>query len=238
MPHKYYSIMTLLEAIQERHSVRHYISKPLTQEIVDTLQAKIDECNRLGGLHIQLVLNEPRGFNGWIAYGQFSGVENYLVMAGPKADDLSFRVGYYGEQLVLLAQQLGLGTCWAGLSYTKIKGTYELAEGEKIACMISLGYPNDPGRNMKRKPLEAISNVSETTPAWFRAGVEAVQKAPTAVNQQKFFFEYLGPDADGTPRVRAKRLFSMIGYTHMDLGIARLHFEIGAGTDNFKWAEE
>jgi hypothetical protein len=28
----------------------------------------------------------------------------------------------------------------------------------------------------------------------------------------------------------------MIGYTQMDLGIAKYHFEIGAGKENFIWA--
>jgi len=27
----------------------------------------------------------------------------------------------------------------------------------------------------------------------------------------------------------------MIGYTQMDLGIAKYHFEIGAGKDKFEW---
>lgn len=228
--------MTLLEAIQARHSVRHYISKPLTEDIVEALQEKIEECNRKGNLHIQLVLNERKGFSGMMAYGSFSGVENYLVMAGERADDLDERVGYYGEQLVLLAQQLGLGTCWAGLSYRKVKGTYNLVQGEKIACMISLGYPDDPGRNIKHKTAEMVSNVSDSTPAWFRAGVEAALLAPTAVNQQKFSFEYIAPRGDGISRVKADRGFSLIGYTRMDLGIARLHFEIGAGKENFEWA--
>jgi hypothetical protein len=30
------------------------------------------------------------------------------------------------------------------------------------------------------------------------------------------------------------RLFSLVGYTAIDLGIAKLHFEIGAGTA-FRW---
>lgn len=227
-------MMTLLEAIDARRSVRHYISKPLSEDIVKTLQDKIDECNREGNLHMQLVLNETKGFSGLLAYGQFSGVENYIVMAGAKADDLDERIGYYGEQLVLLAQQLGLGTCWAGLSYRKVKGTYALASGEKIACMISLGYPNDPGRNLKRKSIVDVSNASDTTPAWFVDGVKAALKAPTAVNQQKFHLEYLGV-INGKHTVRAKRQFSMVGYTQMDLGIVKLHFEIGAGKDNFVW---
>lgn len=228
--------MTLLEAIQNRHSVRHYVSKPLTKDMVNALQAKIEECNQKGNLHIQLILNEKKGFSGMFAYGSFSGVENYLVMAGEKASDLDERVGYYGEQLVLLAEQLGLGTCWAGLSYRKVKGTFELEGGEKIACMISLGFPNDEGRHMKKKTPEQLSNLSADSPEWFRMGMEAVSLAPTAVNQQKFYFEYLPASGDGKPKVKAQKGFSMIGYTQMDLGIARLHFEIGAGKENFEWA--
>lgn len=227
--------MTLLEAIQSRHSVRHYISKPLSPDIIEALHAKIEECNRIGNLHIQLVLGEKKGFSGMMAYGLFSGVENYLVMAGEKSEDLDERIGYYGEQLVLLAEQLGLGTCWAGLSYRKVKGTFLLHEKEKIACMISLGYHDDRGRNTKKKSITALSNVSDHTPEWFKNGVEAARLAPTAINQQKFFFEYISPNSDNIHRVKAIRRFSMVGYTRMDLGIAKLHFEIGAGKENFEW---
>lgn len=228
--------MTLLQAIQTRHSVRHYISKPLTPDIVQALQAKIDQCNREGKLHIQLVLNETKGFNGIMAYGSFSGVENYLVMAGEKAPDLDQRIGYYGEQIVLLAQQLGLGTCWAGISYRKVPKAYQLNQREKIACMISIGYPDDPGRNMRKKTIQELSNADVHSPEWFVKGIEAVRQAPSAVNQQKYRFEYLPPQQDNIARVRAHKGFSMIGYTKMDLGIAMLHFEIGAGKENFQWA--
>lgn len=227
-------MMTLLEAIDARHSVRRYISRPLEREVVDCLRAKIDECNSKGNLHIQLVLNERKGFSGMLAYGSFSGVENYIVMAGRRADDLDERVGYYGEQIVLLAQQLGLGTCWAGLSYRKVKGAYALDSEEKVACMISLGYPDDAGRKHKCKSVEDVSNASVSTPKWFEQGVRAALKAPTAVNQQKFYIEY-AVVKDGRHCVRARRLFSMVGYTSMDLGIVKLHFEIGAGKDNFEW---
>ena len=32
-----------------------------------------------------------------------------------------------------------------------------------------------------------------------------------------------------------KNYFVMAGYTHIDLGIVKYHFEIGAGKDNFSW---
>ncbi len=228
--------MTLQEAIQARHSVRAYTGRPLTDEDAQALQEKIEELNRMGQLHIQLIRNEPKAFLGPFArYGKFRNVTDYLVMAGVKADDLDERIGYYGEQLVLFAQTIGLNTCWVGLSYTKIPDTYVLNEGEVIQAYISIGYGETQGVSHKIKRIDQVSNVSDSTPEWFRRGVEAALLAPTAINQQKFSFEYVG-NTDGLPQVRAKKGFSLVGYTHMDLGIAKYHFEICAGKDNFNWA--
>ena len=227
--------MTIQEAILARHSVRAYKEEPLTEDVVKVLENEISQVNLKSKLHIQLILNEPKAFQGTLAkYGNFRNVSNYLVMAGKKAEDLDERVGYYGEYLVLLAQTLGLNTCWVGLSYTKVPGTYVLDEGEKIACYIAIGYGETQGTSHKIKTIEQVSNVSERTPLWFKKGVEAALLAPTAVNQQKFSFEYVGMK-DGHHQVHAKKGFSMIGYTQMDMGIAKYHFEIGAGKENFEW---
>ena len=236
--------MTLLEAIQARHSVRKYIDRPIAEDLIGILQEKVNEVNERGDLHIQLVTNEPKAFKGRMAYGAFSGVSNYFAMVGRKDETLSERIGYYGEQLVLLAETLGLNTCWVGLTYNNIREAYDKSDDEKLCCMIALGYGNDPGRNMKRKTISQVSNAGDasaelstgTTPQWFRDGVAAALLAPTAINQQKFYFRYLGTDANGIGRVKAERTFSIFGYTKMDLGIAKLHFEIGAGKDKFDWA--
>ena len=226
--------MTLQEAITARHSVRKYIDKEIPADIVTALQDRIAEYNKVGNLNIQLVLNETRAFTGMLSYGSFSGVRNYFVMVGKKGADLDERVGYYGEQLVLLAQTLGLNTCWVGLSYRKVPEAYNVGKDEKLACMIALGYGETQGVIHKIKTIEQVSNSSDLTPAWFKRGVEAALLAPTAVNQQKFSFEYVGM-SNNRHQVRAKKGISMIGYTQMDLGIAKLHFEIGAGKENFIW---
>ena len=229
------TIMTILEALEARHSVRAYQDRPLAADVVKAMEEQIATVNHESGLHIQLIQNEPKAFLGTLAkYGKFRNVKNYLVVAGRKTEDLDERVGYYGEHLVLLAQTLGLNTCWVGLSYSKVPGTYVLEEGEKIACYIALGYGETQGVSHKIKTVKQVSNTSDTTPSWFKKGVEAALLAPTAVNQQKFSFEYVG-EVDGRHRVRAKRGFSLIGYTQMDLGIARYHFEVGAGKENFEW---
>ena len=227
--------MTLLEAIEARHSVRAYKELPLAEDTAKLLEEKIAELNKDGNLHIQLFKNESKAFQGTLAkYGKFRGVTNYLVMVGKKDEDLDERVGYYGEQLVLYAQTLGLNTCWVGLSYKKIPDTFVLDDGEKVACYIAVGYGETQGVGHKIKTVEQVSNASDITPAWFKKGVEAALLAPTAVNQQKFSFEHVGVK-NGKHLVRAKKGFSMIGYTQMDLGIAKCHFEICAGKDNFEW---
>lgn len=229
--------MTLSEAIVSRHSVRRYKDTPLPESVLSALREKIEDINKNAGLHIQLVTDEPKAFSGIMSYGSFSGVRNYLVMAGAKSEELDEKIGYYGEQLVLLAQTLGLNSCWAGLSYSKIPGTYELGEGEKIGCYIALGYGETQGKGHKIKKAEEVSNADGNTPEWFRRGIDAALLAPTAVNQQKFRIEYLGPRDRALPEVSAKATFSMVGYARMDLGIVKYHFEIGAGKENFIWAD-
>ncbi len=228
--------MTLAEAIALRHSVRRYISRPLSAGQMDALRQSISRINSDGSLHFQLVTEEPKAFKGLLAYGSFSGVENYIIVAGKNAPDLDGKAGYFGEQLVLEAQTMGLNTCWAGLSYRKVPGTFTLNSDEKIIAYIALGYGESQGKNHKRKTVSQVSNYADGMPEWFLNGVEAALLAPTAVNQQKFYFDYLGTDPNTEKGiVRAKTVFSLVGYTKVDLGIARLHFEIGAGKGNFIW---
>lgn len=223
--------MDLKEAIAARHSVRRYLDKPLTSDQVATLQASIARINAESGLHIQLVLDEPKAFStGLFKYGAFSGVKNYLVMAGMKGGDVEASVGYFGEELVLLAQTLGLNTCWVGLTYKRIPGTYQLNPGERVHCVISLGYGETPGVQHPMKPRERFFEAEGPLPDWFIAGLDAALLAPTAINQQKFKFIL---HADG--RVEARALRSLAGYTRMDLGIARYHFEIGAAPERVNW---
>ena len=225
--------MTELEAIKARHSVRKYTPAPIEAAKADILKAAVSAINADSGLNIQLVLDEPRAFaSGMWKYGQFSGVKNYFVMAGPRGKDAEERIGYCGEKLVLLAQTLGLNTCWVGLTYKKIPGTFTLREGDTVHCVIALGYGTIPGVQHPMKPAENFYESDGVPPKWFKDGIEAALLAPTAINQQKFKF-ILHPGN----KVETKALFSMAGYTSIDLGIVKCHFEIAAGKDNFIWEQ-
>ncbi len=221
--------MNLMEAINVRHSVRQYKNKSLDKEIISALQAEIESCNKESGLHIQLVTNEPKAFDGFMAhYGKFSGVTNYIAMIGKKGADLEEKCGYYGERLVLRAQQLGLNTCWVAMTYTKIDTAFSVEQGEKLCVVISLGYGETQGVAHKSKSFENVAKVEGQVPDWFRRGVDAALLAPTAMNQQKFQFILNGS------QVSAKAGIGF--YTKVDLGIAKYHFEIGADKPDLEWS--
>ena len=223
--------MDILEAIRARHSVRKYVERPIGAAEADRLKAAVERINAESGLDVQLVLEEPRSFSSGVwKYGQFSGVTNYFVLAGPKGKEAEEKVGWYGEELVLLAQTLGLNTCWVGLTYKKVPGTFTLREGDKIHCVIALGYGATQGVQHPLRPVEKFYEAAGEVPEWFLKGMEAAILAPTAVNQQKFKFIL---HADGS--VEAKPLFSVFGYTIIDLGIVKYHFELGAGKEHFRW---
>lgn len=221
--------MDILSLMSRRHSVRRYTDKPIEKEKLDILRSELERCNAEGGLHIQLVTDEPDAFTGALAsYGHFSGVRNYIVLAGKKADDLEERVGYYGERLVLLAQELGLNTCWVALTFSRRRAKFTLNKGEKLVCVISLGYGITQGKPHRSKPFEEFFKADGEIPAWFESGVRAAMLAPTAINQQKFVFRLSGNTVEAA---------AMKGpCSEVDLGIVRYHFELGAGRENFRWA--
>ena len=151
--------MTVQEAISARHSVRTYLTKPVEPAIVNALRAEIRACNAEGGLHIQLVMNEPMAFRGFFAhYGKFRGVCNYIVLAGKRAKDLDERAGWFGERLVLLAQTLGLNTCWVGLTFSKAvaRRSYVLAPDERLVCVIAFGYGAEQGEAHESRPMREV----------------------------------------------------------------------------------
>lgn len=209
--------MEVLEIMKQRHSVRQYADTPIEPEkrtVLDELAAQI---NQEADAHIQIFYEEPRCFDSFMAhYGKFTGVKNYIALVGKKSPKLDETLGYYGEKLVLKAQELGLNTCWVALTHGK--SSAHIRKGEKLVCLISLGYGVTQGEIHKNKPLQEVCNYSDTMPDWFLKGMEAALLAPTAMNQQKFYFELL---PDGTVKASCGKGF----YTKLDLGIVKYHFE-------------
>ena len=212
--------MEIIELMKERHSVRQYTDKKIEKEKREVLNALIAKINQKAGLHIQIIYDEPKCFNSMMAhYGKFDGVNNYIALVREKSKP-DEALGYYGEQIVLKAQELGLNTCWVAMTHGKSKA--QIDKGEKLVCLISLGYGKTAGAAHKSKKLSEVCNYKKDMPEWFLSGMEAALLAPTAMNQQKFYFELL---TDNSIKITCGKGF----YTKLDLGIVKYHFEAASG---------
>lgn len=213
--------MDVMELMKARHSVRQYTSKKIEREKRAELTEFAQECNRESGLNIQLIFDEPKCFNALLAkVTRFKGCKNYIAIVGKKSDPtVDEKAGYYGEKLVLKAQELGLNTCWTGATHGK--GLVKVGDDEKQIIFIALGYGANQGVPHKSKAVADVSNVTDDLPDWYARGIEAALLAPTAVNQQKFSFTLQG---DTVKAVSGKG-----PYAALDLGIVKYHFEAASG---------
>ena len=211
-------MLDFFEEMKARHSVRNYTDQPLTQSQIDELNAFIDTINKNTGLRFSLKVNEDI-FSHWIlGYGFIKNCSNHIRLAGTPSPDLEEEVGYYGEMLVLKAQQLGLNTCWVGGTYRKkdVKDDPSI----RLVCVLALGNGKTQGTPSKSKPMNAYYQ-GENVPDWFIQGMEAVLLSPSAVNQKKWMFVY---HQDGTVSASSNGKH----FNDVDLGIAKLHFELGS----------
>lgn len=211
--------MTEIEAIKERHSVRNYKDKEIERDKLDQLNAFITKCNEEGNLHMQLCADAGNTYNRLLNKAMGLGsAPSVIACVGPDDESVEERIGYYGQKVVLFAQQLGLNTCWAG-TFNKKGVPAQVASGEKLVITIAIGYGETKGKERKSKKLEQVT--SGNNPYWFNYGVEMALLAPTAINQQKF--EIVLED-NGTVTFKDKGG----PFSQVDLGIVRYNFEVGA----------
>ena len=232
--------MSLIETIQNRHSVRTYTGEPLKKEDAEAIRKYIAGLEQpLGGkARVELVGRQTE--DGPVrlgTYGVISGARDFLVLIyenGPLAEE---NAGYLFEQVILFCTGLGLGTCWLGgtLRQSDFAKHTRLKENEILRIVSPVGYPAGKKRLLERvmragagsdnrKPFGAlffgvgfgIPMKMEMTGA-YRQPLEMLRLAPSANNSQPWqvvategFFHFYYQD---------KSRFSPI-----DLGIALCHF--------------
>ncbi len=223
--------MTMMDTIRARHSVREYDGRPPEGEQLAALQSVIEDCVRESGLNIQLVLDNPEAFQVIARFGLIHGcVANIAFVAHGKDDDEA--IGYWGQRIVLAAQELGLNTCWVAIT-AREKNKAMRKPGEKVRLVIAVGYGLTQGKPRKTKPVEEILTLEcSEPPTWLATAVEAAQLAPTAVNHQRFHIT-LREDAR-TVAIQAPRG----GLNMIDLGIVKRNFEEAANEAEADWQWE
>ena len=229
--------MTPWEAIETRISCRAYQEKFLPEDVLAQLEQKVADLNAESGLRFCLCTSrDPEKPAVKLAGAMFSGKVYVVAVLIGGEDALSAeKVGYYGQELVLFATRLGLGTCWVAGTYDAKSLDVAPAAGEKIWDVIPMGYaPEKTPRKqsmiraaIRRKSRKLESFVESETPfdalpEWVKKGALAVSLGPSAVNQQPANILW----RDG--RAYAKLWKDGHGLGHNDLGIAKKQFEVGA----------
>ncbi len=245
----------LIDAINIRTAVRAYDPDPIDDDTARQLDMTIDAVNTLADLRIQLVRDQPAVFAQANESGHLTHAANYLAVVGPTNDDeAKERAGFYAERVVLAATLRGLGTCW-------VKGSWDCDEaarhcriksGEELYLGIVIGYPQNHQTRMSTSYDELV-DIQRThrdsksyeqftahmddadrnaAPQWFKNGVEAAMKAPSAMNRQPIVFSYNADDDTATASIDPHIDSSC---STNDLGIAKLHFQIGAGSGTWSW---
>ena len=246
----------LIDAINIRTSIRSYDPDPSDDDTARQLDMTIDAVNMLADAHIQLVRDQPAVFADANASGHLNNAANYLAVVGPKDDGARERAGFYTERVVLAATLRGLGTCWVGGSWDRSKAARHcrLSAGEELYLGVVIGYPERHFDRMAKSYTELAAmrdahresktyeqftapmsdEARAAAPDWFKAGVQAAMKAPSAMNRQPIVFSY-NPDDDTAAAMIDPNVES--GQALNDLGIAKLHFQIGAGSGTWAWGD-
>ncbi len=223
--------MSLKEIIEKRESRRSFTGEPLSPKVKEPLEQAIWNCNQMGEFRIELV-EGGAAFSRWTSsYGMFSGVTAYLAMIGPKNNPVEEeKIGYFGQSLVLLAEELGLGTCWVSGSYDPKQVPCRLNEDEEVKIVIVIG-PVPEQRTIKERIIRSIAHRGKVKepldffespaapPSWVVDGLKLVALGPSAVNKQPVYF---------TCEKGVVRGYVPEGVSPVELGIAKLHFQVGA----------
>jgi len=231
--------MDLLEAIDVRRSRRKYEPVPLPGDAVKTLGDLIAKLNAQDGVRLELVLDNGAAFDSLRrSYGMFTGVRHYVGLIADSDPHSREKLGYDTELVNLTAVTLGLGTCIVGGSFDRQACPFALAGDESVAAVMTLGIvPAEASAKEKlvrgvmhrrTKTPEQLTDAAPPWPAWFTAGLEAVQKAPSAINRQPVTFSL----KDGIASASVPDGDEMMP---IDLGIAKRHFALGAGGGAWTW---
>lgn len=170
--------MPILEIIKKRRSIRAFEKKEIPKEILEKLIEAIIWAPSAGNLQSRkfyFVFNqEIKEKLAIAALGQSFIAKAPLVIVGCTNDEISWRYGERGKKLysicdvsasiqnmMLLAREEGLGTCWVGaFDEREVAKILNLPKNLHPIAIVPVGYPAEkpsaPPRVSKKEAIEKI----------------------------------------------------------------------------------
>ena len=201
--------MDLYDYISKRKSTRKYDIEPLGE---DERMQVLQYAKTLKPLYPDIkieyeITSEVKGFLS-------AKAPCYFIISSEEKDGYLENVGFMFQQMDLFLSDRGFGSCWLGMA----KPTFASKTGLVFVIALAFGKAADsPHRELsefRRKPLSDISSGYDDR-------MEAARLAPSAVNNQNWFFVA----NNGSIEVFCKKsAISMVDKTNrIDIGIALCH---------------
>jgi nitroreductase len=251
----------IVEVIKARYSVRTYQPVPIKDRDRIRLAEAAGETqtgpfgNRPRFQLLAASEEDGKALKGLGTYGFIKGPTGFLVGASREADHSLEDFGFLMERLILLATDLGLGTCWLGGTFTKSRFAEKigLQPAETVPAVASVGYAAGRPRTLdalvrfvpgsdRRLPWESLFfDGSLTTPlsrqaaAEFALPLDMVRLGPSASNRQPWrvvrqgniLHFYLQRSRAYGPSSFGS-LWPVADLQRVDMGIAMCHFDLAA----------
>lgn len=176
--------MDYKKLISNRKSVRDYKKTGLKNEYIRELENYINNAKRLlkninveafiMGNEVFTKLNGKAGYKGFML-----DAPNYIILLSDKDDNYIKNAGYVGEEIVLKALDMQIGSCWITFDDANlVKDSLDIVSDKELVAIIALGYDDNKtkainlhktGENISKTKLDIVSdNISE------RLGVEDI----------------------------------------------------------------
>jgi hypothetical protein len=258
--------------IPQRFSCRTYAPEPIGAgerlRIEKAMAAAV--CGPLGGrMRFRLIAastEDTDSLRGLGTYGFIRGATGFLIGALRPSEKRLVDFGYRMEELVLLATDLGLGSCWLGGTFTHstFADKISLAPEEELPAVVAIGRMAVDPERAKRGPIRAIAGSARRLPwenlffdgsfstplspeaaGMFAQPLEMVRLGPSASNNQPWRILRTGNDwhfyLQRTPGYRKgffQRILRLADLQQIDMGIAMCHFGLSVAEKGMRgeWA--
>lgn len=229
-----------VKAIEMRCSRRTYRPHALDSATMQVIRDLVDIVNKNAGLEFKFIED------GTFAFSFFTGKFSMIAVCGDDTKQTRVKAGYLGEMIVLECAYHGLGTCWVTGTYNenKVLEMLKLPKETRLYGVIVIGNVKNSLSQKEKvmykvthkqsKPYQKMFEVCDKKlPPYYEKAMQLVEKAPSGTNSRPVHFRY----EDGVISAYVDEPFSD---KSIDLGIAQLHFAIGAQSMGIKgeWNSE
>ncbi len=203
------------EAIFTRRSVRSYLPEKLDDGTMEKIEGWIRDAKRLTSDPFEydyLGPEEIKTLMKWRAPHYMAIYSEDDMMSG-------VNVGFVFQQVDLMMQSNGLGSCWLGMAKPAAPKSHgRLKWGVSMSFGKPDGYP-EVDKGADRKPLSEISDVADPR-------LEPARLAPSAVNSQTWHFKKNGDGFDLYYKPKVLKIPGITYWNYNDLGICLAHLYV------------